>query len=72
MKVIERAVEIDKLNEVEVPYYVWALFGDGCKTIRVIGSKEISLGEDYTSIDQIRIALDWYADHFGGKVKWKK
>jgi hypothetical protein len=72
MSVIEKAKQIDTLNVVEVPYRVWVLFGDQCKTILLSGSNQISLGEDYKSVDDIRKALDWYVEQFDGKVKWKK
>jgi len=72
MKIIERAKEIDKLNQVEVPYFCWVLFGDAAKNITISDSSQICLGEDYKSIDEIRAALDWYADQFGGKIKWSK
>lgn len=72
MKILDRAKEIDKLNEVEVPYFCWVLFGEAAKRITISDSEQICLGEDYKSIDQIRDALDWYVDQFGGKTKWGK
>ncbi len=71
MNIVQKAKEIDKLNRVEVPYFVWHLLGIESKEIMLSGSDSISLGEDFASVGEIRKALDWYVDQFGGKVKWK-
>lgn len=53
----------------EVPWEVWTVFGEKAKTV-LFGGKEISLGEDFKSLEQLRTAISWYVDQLGGKVKW--
>lgn len=56
---------------VEVPYDVWRIFVDSQRPISIVGT-EISLGEDYVSLDKVRDAIEWYVNQFGGTVKWTK
>lgn len=58
-------------REVQVPWSVWRLFGCSQKIISIAGT-EISLGEDYSSLDDCRKAVAWYVEQLGGKVKWEK
>lgn len=58
-------------KDIEVPHSVWSLFGENCKKITIAGN-QASFGEDYAEVDQLRNAIDWYADQLGGKVKWEK
>lgn len=72
MKTILEMHKIAKENsEIEVPYKVWVKFGDKQKTILIHGN-EISLGEDYASLNDCREAVAWYVEQLGGKVKWGK
>lgn len=58
-------------RNIEVPFEVWALFGENCKTITIAGN-QASFGEDYAELAQLRKAIEWYADQLGGKIKWEK
>jgi hypothetical protein len=58
-------------HSVSVPYEVWSLFGSTAKAVEVLGT-QISLGEDYAPLENVRSALEWYVGQLGGKVKWDK
>lgn len=68
MKLKER---LSTYKDIEVPYEVWTCFGEKAKAIFVAGN-QASLGEDYKNLEQLRNAIEWYADQLGGKVKWEK
>jgi nitric oxide reductase activation protein len=57
------------VRELEVPHHVWTCFGERVKFISFFGD-QISLGEDFASLEEVRKALAWYVEQFGGKVKW--
>lgn len=61
---------IKDYKDIEVPYKVWKLFGRQAKFIKIAGD-QASLAEDFAGCSQIRQALEWYADQFGGKITWK-
>lgn len=70
MKIIEQV----KLQEdIEVPFYVWSKFGTAAKHITIMG-KQVSLtGEgDFGNIEELRKAIEFYADQLGGTIKWSK
>lgn len=70
LTVLQRFQAIQNIGtEVEVPWYVWRLFGSQQKSIS-ISSDQISFGEDFASPQECRIALQWYVTQMGGKVKW--
>lgn len=58
-------------QNIDVPHGVWTIFGDQCKEIRMMGD-QACFGEDYASLEQLRAAIDWYAEQLGGQVKWSK
>lgn len=58
-------------KDIEVPYHVWRMFGENSKFIVTAGA-QASLGEDYGSLQELRSAIEWYADQLGGKIKWEK
>lgn len=66
---------IDIINNtpdtMEVPWGVWTCFGQNTKQIMFAG-KQVSLGEDFKSVQEVRAAIEWYANQLGGKVKWSK
>lgn len=62
---------LERQKDVEVPFHVWTVFGEKAKGIFIAGD-QASLGEDYKTLEQLRAAIDWYADQLGGKVKWEK
>lgn len=72
MTILERYNAIQKIGaEVTVPHEVWTCFGEKQKTISIAGT-DISLGEDFTSLERVRTAIEFYVKQFGGSVKWSK
>lgn len=57
------------IKPVEMPYNVWRFFTNCDKQI-TFASEQASFGEDYGDIKEIRTAIEWFVDQFGGKVKW--
>jgi len=72
MTLLEKYKKIQEIGtSVEVPYNVRSLFASGKNPLDIVGS-DISLGEDYGSLQQCREAIEWYAGQLGGTVKWSK
>jgi len=55
---------------IKFPWHVMRFFGEGSRQID-FANDQASFGEDYGNIYEIREALDWLTDQFGGKVNWK-
>lgn len=73
--IIEKLKAIETIGcEIEVPYSVWSVTTGKAHSIRIITTNEISVFEDsdFCSLEQLRTALDWYANQLGGKITWKK
>lgn len=66
---IKKQLKLQK--NIDVPFYVWRMFGQNCKVISMAGG-QASLGEDYGSLQELRSAIEWYVDQLGGKVKWEE
>jgi len=69
---------IDKYNDIQkigttmdVPWEVWTVFYEKKIDIEIIGN-DIYLGSDYSPIDKVRNAIEWFATQLGGKVKWEE
>jgi hypothetical protein len=62
---------ISSYEPIEVPYHVWRFFGTDAKVATTAGD-QACLGCDYGSLEELRTAVDWYANQLGGKVKWEK
>ncbi len=56
-------------TEVEVPYHVWSQMRPDSQRISIVGS-DVSLGEDYATLEGARAAIEWYVQQLGGTVKW--
>ena len=68
----KKIIEQIKLQEtIQVPYDVWRMFGDQCKTILMAGD-QASFGEDYGTTEELRKAIEFYVDQLGGTIKWNK
>jgi hypothetical protein len=63
--------QLNLQEDIDVPWYVWRMFGTNSKVISVMG-KQASFGEDYGSVEELRRAVEFYVDQLGGKVKWEK
>ena len=68
MKLIE---QLKLQKDIEVPWYVWRMFGSQCKFITLAGN-QASLGEDYGTAEELRKAVEFYVEQLGGTVKWGK
>lgn len=68
MKKTARAIDAMKCRDVKAPWEVGRFVGF---TIHVYGD-QASLHEngDTGTVREIRTALEWYCNQFGGKVKW--
>lgn len=52
-----------------IPLHVWTKLGDKHVSVYL---NQVSFGEsDFASLEEMRLALDWYVEQFGGEVKWK-
>lgn len=59
------------IKPIEMPYDVWRFFTNCNKNI-YFASEQASFGEDYGSIEEIRAAIKWFVEQFGGEVKWNE
>ena len=74
MNYLERIRAIEKLEKEapEVPWKVWTAFFE-CEPNVGFFSNQVMMGTgDPKSVEEMREAIEWFADQFGGKVKWKK
>ena len=68
----KKAIELmEYVEPIELPWHVMRFFPEGARKIDFCGD-QASFGEDYGSVEELRAAIEWMADQFGGKVKWKK
>lgn len=59
--------------ETELPWNVWTALQEKPGSITIFGDQVIMTEDgDYKSVAEVREALDWLANQFGGKVKWSK
>jgi len=71
MTVIERLRAIEKIGTtVHVPFEHGRFFKSHA-TIDLDGFGNVSFGEDFGTLNEVRNALEWYVAQMGGKVKWK-
>jgi hypothetical protein len=60
-------------KDIEVPWHVWTKFGACAKKISLHGDHASFTSEsDYANLEELRGAIEWYADQLGGKIKWDK
>lgn len=60
-------------SNIEVPWNVWRMFGNVEKTAVIyVQGNQASFGEDFGDLEELRTAIEWYADQLGGKIKWEK
>jgi len=65
--------KLEENNKIEVPWNVWTKFGEQCKHIEMTGKHAfLSTNADSGSLQELRDAVEWYAEQLGGKVKWEK
>lgn len=71
--VFQKYQAIQKIGtEVSIPFNVWRILGHRNQKIISIFGDDISFGEDFGSLEEVRAAISWYAEQMGGKVKWEK
>lgn len=73
MKAYEAQKKIaDIQDELEwLPYDVWTVFFEDEVQIQIYGD-QVCFGSDFKSIKEVREALAYLVDQFGGTTKWKK
>jgi hypothetical protein len=66
-----RAIDEMRYRSIDVPWDVYRLLGTN-KKIDICGD-QASLAEDgdFGDLEEIRYAIQWLADQFGGKVRWE-
>lgn len=68
-----KAIDIvTKLTPIKFPYHVARFFEGNSQEIEFATKEQISFGEDYGSLGEIREAVAWFVNQLGGTVKWKK
>jgi hypothetical protein len=65
-----RAIQIIGTST-EIPFSVRRFFGTPSATMD-IACDGISLGEDYGSLSEVRLATEFFVTQLGGKVVWSK
>ena len=63
--------KMKKVEDIQMPWEVGRFFKDGSRSISFFGD-QASFGEDYGTIEELRSAIQWFVEQFGGTVKWKK
>lgn len=73
MKAIEVYKQTQKLREEqdEIPWAVKRIFRDGHFEIDIVG-EQVSCGEDYVQMYELRGAFEFIVEQLGGKIKWSK
>lgn len=72
MKTLRLIDQLERIDNIEVPYHVWTALNGDNKAINFNSWGEVCLGGDYKTILEARKAIEWYVDQLGGKVKWNK
>lgn len=69
----EKFKAVQEINaKVSIPWHVMCILSAGeIKEIEVVGN-QISLGSDFASLEEVRVAVAWYVEQLGGTVKWSK
>ncbi len=62
---------INSQPSINFPWRVGRFFVDGGRQI-TFANDQASFGEDYGTVNELRIAIEWLVIQFGGTVKWKK
>jgi hypothetical protein len=58
-------------KDIEVPWHVWTKFGACAKKVSLHGNQVSLTNEaDFANLEELRRAIEWYADQLGGKIKW--
>jgi hypothetical protein len=66
---IKEQLELQK--DIEVPWHVWTKFGNCAKKVSLHGNQVSLTNEaDFANLEELRRAIEWYADQLGGKIKW--
>jgi hypothetical protein len=60
-------------KDIEVPWHVWRMFGENAKKISLFGNQaSLTNTADFANLEELRKAIEWYADQLGGEIKWGK
>lgn len=55
---------------ITVPWEVWTFIGG--KTLDVMGDQVATGDGDFKTLDQARVAIEWYVKQLNGTVSWDK
>lgn len=61
--------KIQELSTVTVPWEVWHVLNSEFKKIIIVGD-QFELGADFCTLQEARIAVEWYAKQLGGNISW--
>jgi len=65
--------QLELQTDLEVPWHVWTKFGQNAKRVTFAGNQaSLTDDADYASLEELRKAIQWYAEQLGGKVEWDK
>lgn len=62
---------IGSTSPIEMPWEILRFFPENGRKIDIFG-EQASLGEDFGTLEELRAAVGWLVDQFGGEVKWKE
>ena len=69
-KIMEKIKKLQTKTEV-IPWFVWTAFWDKSPFFNIIGD-QVTFDGDYKTLQEMRNALDWMVDQFGGEVTWSE
>lgn len=61
--------KIKEVTPIKIPWEVMRFFVDSNGEITFSGD-QASFGEDYGTLEELRVAITWFVKQFGGKVVW--
>ena len=65
--------QLELQTDLEVPWHVWTKFGSNAKRVTFAGNQaSLTADADFASLEELRKAIQWYAEQLGGKVEWDK
>lgn len=72
MRLIDKYKKIQRLGyEEKIPWHVAHVLSNEHGSYISVSGSDVSLGEDYVSLEQARKAVEWYANQLGGRIKWE-
>lgn len=64
--------ELTKSKIINIPWEVWRFWGEKEQTGKIeLFGEQASFGQDFGTVEELRVAIEFYVDQLGGKVKWE-